>query len=111
MSVDLVGWYGAPSGGVSFHPLAQKQAFAGTLTSAPVDLKMLGVAGIPTSGVTAVVLSAGEGFGITPGFLLVGPGGINSIVPTVGYSYAELTQNLVTSRSGPGPAPERSGCG
>jgi hypothetical protein len=103
VSVDLVGWYGNPtSGAVSFHPLAQKQVFSGTLTSTPVDVKVLGVAGIPASGVTAVALSAGEGFGITPGFLLVGPGGINSIVPTVGYSYAELTQNLVTVPVGTG---------
>ena len=67
VSVDLAGWYGA--GGVSYHQLpAAKQAWSGALTATPLDLKILGVAGVPTSGVTAVARQAGEGFGVTPGF-------------------------------------------
>ena len=107
VTVDLVGWYDDGGfyehGGVSYHQLASStQAFAGTLTPAPVDLKIAGVAGIPATGVSAVVVSAGEGFGVTPGFLYVGPGGANSIAPTVAYSYAELTQNLAIVPLGTG---------
>jgi hypothetical protein len=100
VSVDLVGWFGGA--GDSYHQLPAKQAFAGTLTSTPVDVQISGVAGVPASGVTAVVLTAGEGFGVTPGFLFVGPGGTNSTVPTVGYTYAELTQGLAIVPLGSG---------
>ena len=41
VNVDLVGWYGAPAGGVSYHPLPQKLAYSGTLNSTPVDLQVL----------------------------------------------------------------------
>ena len=112
VSVDLVGWYGA----AFYHPLAQKLAWSGTLTPTPVDLKILGVAGVPTTGVTAVAVSTGVGFMVTPGFVLVGPGGVNTIAPTVGYQLYEFTQNLVGrsaryrigSRQDPAPRQRRS---
>jgi hypothetical protein len=102
VSVDLVGWYAAS--GVSYHPLTQKQAFSASLTATPVDLKILGVAGVPASGVTAVAVSAGVGFETTPGFVLVGPGGVNTIAPTVGYQVGEFTQNLAVVPVGTGTA-------
>jgi hypothetical protein len=104
VSVDLVGWYGSASGGVSYHPLPQKLAWSGTLTPTPVDLKILGVAGVPGSGVTAVAVSTGVGFMVTPGFVLVGPGGVNTIAPTVGYNLGEFTQNLAVVPVGTGSA-------
>jgi hypothetical protein len=104
VSVDLVGWYGNPSGGVSYHPLAQKLAYSGTLTPTPVDLKILGVAGVPTTGVTAVAVSTGVGFMVTPGFAYVGPGGVNTIAPTIGYQLYEFTQNLAVVPLGTGSA-------
>jgi hypothetical protein len=101
VSVDLVGWY-SPSG-VSYHQLAtQQRAYSGTATTAPVDVKMLGVAGIPTSGVTAVVLSASVLSGAGHGVLVVGPGGVTSIVPTLSYDSGELTSNLAIVPLGTG---------
>ncbi len=104
VSVDLVGWYGNPAGGASYHPLPQKLAYSGTLTSTPVDLNVLGVAGVPTTGVTALAVSTGVGFMVTPGFVLVGPGGVNTIAPAVGYQLYEFTQNLSVVPLGTGSA-------
>ncbi len=93
VSVDLVGWYG--SGGVYYHQLpSQKQAFGKIVGTRAVDVPILGVAGVPRSGVTAVVLTAGVGFQSAPGVVVVGPGGTTSIVPTVAYNRGELLSNL-----------------
>lgn len=101
VSVDLVGWY-APNG-VSYHQLASVQrAYSGTATTAPVDVKMLGVAGIPTSGVSAVVMSASVMSGGGHGVLVVGPGGVTSIVPTLSYDSGELTSNTAIIPLGTG---------
>ena len=101
VSVDLVGW-NSPSG-VSYHQLAtQQRAYSGTATTTPVDVKMLGVAGIPTSGVTAVVMSASVMSGGGHGVLVVGPGGVTSIVPTLSYDSGELTSNLAIVPLGTG---------
>jgi hypothetical protein len=39
---------------------------------------------------------------VTPGFVLVGPGGVNTIAPTVGYNLGEFTQNLAVVPVGTG---------
>jgi hypothetical protein len=101
VSVDLVGWYG--SGGSSYHHLATpKQALSKSVGTTPVDVPILGVAGVPASGVTAVVLSAGVGFETTGAVLVVGPGGVTTIVPTVAYAAGELTSNLAIVPVGTG---------
>jgi hypothetical protein len=100
-SVDLVGWYGP--GGAAYHQLpAQQRAYSGTASTTPVDVKMLGVAGIPVSGVTAVVMSASVMSGGGHGVLVVGPGGATSIVPTLSYDSGELTSNLAIVPLGTG---------
>ncbi|HEX4432553.1 MAG TPA: hypothetical protein VHZ96_24990 [Frankiaceae bacterium] len=101
VSVDLVGWY-SPNG-VSYHQLpSQQRAYSGTATTSAVDVKMVGVAGIPTSGVTAVVMSASVMSGGGHGVLVVGPGGVTSIVPTLSYDSGELTSNTAIVPLGTG---------
>ncbi len=101
VSVDLVGWYG--SGGVSYHQLAsQVQVFGGSIHYTGADVAVAGVGTVPKTGVTAVVLYAGTGFETTPGFLFVGPGGVNSGVPTVGYQVGDFTANLAVVPLGTG---------
>jgi hypothetical protein len=103
VSVDLVGWY-SPAG-VSYHQLAtQQRAYSGTATTRAVDVKMVGVAGIPTTGVTAVVMAASVMSGGGHGVLVVGPGGVNSIVPTLSYDSGELTSNTAIVPLGTGAA-------
>ena len=101
VSVDLVGWYSP--GGVSYHQLpTQQRAYSGTATTRPVDVNLLGVAGIPTTGVTAVVMSASVMSGGGHGVLVVGPGGVTSIVPTLSYDSGELTSNTAIVPLGTG---------
>ncbi len=93
VSVDLVGWYG--SGGGYYHQLpSPKLAFLKMVGTTAVDLPILGVAGVPKGGVTAVVVTAGVGFESTTGVVVVGPGGTTSVVPTVAYNRGELITNL-----------------
>lgn len=94
VSVDLVGWYAA--GGVSYHPLAtQQRALARSVSaSAPVDFSILGVASVPKTGVTSVVLNAGVLGGNARGWLVVGPGGVTSKIPTTAYDAGETTSTM-----------------
>jgi hypothetical protein len=100
VNVDLLGWYG--NGGVYYHHL-QNQLVAVRATvapSRPVDVSVLGKAGIPTSGVTAVVFKARLS-GPGTAYLALGPGGVGTQVPT-NTSTNEMVSNLTTVPLGTG---------
>ena len=104
VNVDLVGWY-SKAGDYYHHLQGQQVAALTTVDSArPVDVKVAGKAGIPASGVTAVVFKARVSAGSSNGYLAVGPGGQNSQIPTLSYAAGEMISNLLTVPLGTGPA-------
>ncbi len=100
--VDLIGWYA--SGGVAYHQLATEQrAFVKAVSArVPVDFSISGVAGIPKTGVTAVVFNAGVIAGNGRAWLVVGPGGVTSKTPTTAYDAREMTSTMAIVPVGSG---------
>ena len=104
VNVDLQGWYA--QGGTYYHHLQDQKVAVRTNVSAarPVDVFVLGRAGIPTSGVTAVVFKARGSGTAGRAFLALGPGGITSHNPTLAIGRGEMLSNLTTVPLGTGAA-------
>jgi hypothetical protein len=102
VNVDLLGWYAA--GGTYYHHLQDQKVAVRTTVSAghPVDVSVLGKAGIPTSGVTAVVFKTRVSGTAVPSYLALGPGGVTSHVPTITVGRGEMLSNLTTVQLGTG---------
>jgi hypothetical protein len=105
VNVDLVGWYSA-AGELAYHHLQNQQVAALTniSTAQQLDVLVAGKAGIPTTGVSAVVLKTRISAGTANAYLAVGPGGQNSQMPSFSFSKGEMVSNFLTVPIGTGAA-------
>jgi hypothetical protein len=105
VNVDLIGWYSA-TGELAYHHLQSQQVAAVTSisTAKQLDVLVAGKAGIPTTGVSAVVLKTRISAGTFKAYLAVGPGGQNSQIPSFSFNKGEMVSNFLTVPIGTGAA-------
>ena len=105
VNVDLIGWFSS-GGELAYHHLQNQQVAAVTniSTAQQLDVLVAGAAGIPTNGVSAVVLKTRISAGTARGYLAVGPGGQNSQIPSLAFDKGEMISNFLTVPIGTGAA-------
>jgi hypothetical protein len=105
VNVDLAGYFSSASGGDRFHQLPPGWLKVGGTTvkaGVPLDEQVLGVGGIPSTGVDAVVLKADVTKSTAAGWLIVSPGGVNTATGTQAFPASARISNLVMVRPGTG---------
>jgi hypothetical protein len=103
VNVDVIGWYGT-TGDLYYHHLQNQQvaSLSTVVANHEGDVLVAGKAGIPSTGATAVVLKARVSNGTAKGYLVVGPGGVNSRVPTQSFAAGEMISEFLTVPLGTG---------
>jgi hypothetical protein len=100
VSVDVHGWYastGTPTG--LFHAVPRTRASGAVIpASAPRDVAITGVGGVPASGVDAVLLNLTVVTPTASGDLFAGPGGVTPTVSEQSYSAGRSISQLVIAR-------------
>jgi hypothetical protein len=100
VSVDVHGWYastGTPTG--LFHAVPRTRASGAVIpASAPRDVAITGVGGVPASGVDAVLLNLTVVTPTASGDLFAGPGGVTPTVSEQSYSAGRSISQLVVAR-------------
>jgi hypothetical protein len=106
--LDVVGWFGSAStaGGSSYHALAPARLLdtrngAAVAAGGTIAPAVTGVGGIPTTGVTAVVVNVTVTQPTAPSFLTVYPNGTERpLAANLNFAANETVPNLVVAKVG-----------
>ncbi len=108
---DLAGWYddGAAAGGALYHPLTPgrildtRAAGVPIGASATMNVQVTGQAGVPATGVSAVVMNVTVTAPTAPSYLTVYPAGeALPLAANLNFTAGQTVPNLVTAKLGAG---------
>jgi hypothetical protein len=104
VSIYVHGWFAPGSGDGLFKPVAKTRAGAPVVKAgAPVDVATNGIGGLPSTGVSAVLLNVTVVTPSAAGALFVGPGGVTPTLARQSFAAGRsISQLVVAQRSSDG---------